>query len=135
MCEDYPKSQVSREDFVRHPASYWLVVDELPEEGFIPRLADSYWSKRAAIMVCQDEMTKDLLAAKVSTLLPLEGSRLKVVGFDALPTFKRTGNVVFVTVPKVEPGLDTGQWSVYERRDEPNGVRLCSVSMQLLSPY
>jgi len=34
-------------------------VDEIPEEGFTPRLADSYWSTGAAIMVCHDEMTKD----------------------------------------------------------------------------
>jgi hypothetical protein len=40
------------------------LVDELPEEGFTPRLVDSYWSKGAAILVCQDDMTKDWLAAK-----------------------------------------------------------------------
>jgi len=36
-------------------------VDGLPEEGFTPRLVDSYWTKGAAIMVCQDEETRDWL--------------------------------------------------------------------------
>jgi len=40
-------------------------------------------------MVCQDEVTKDWLAAKVPTLMAWKGSRLKVVGLEALPTFKR----------------------------------------------
>jgi hypothetical protein len=64
-------------------------VDELPEEGITPKLADSYWSKGAAIMACQDEPTKDWLAAKVPTLAAWEGSKFKVVGMDALPTYKR----------------------------------------------
>ena len=40
-------------------------------------------------MVCHDIMTKDWLAAKVATLAAWEGSRLKVVDLDALPTFKK----------------------------------------------
>jgi hypothetical protein len=36
-----------------------LLVDELPQEGFTPRLVNSYWAKGAAIMVCHNEMTKD----------------------------------------------------------------------------
>jgi hypothetical protein len=35
------------------------LVDELPEEGFTPGRVDSYWSKGEAVLVCQDEMTKD----------------------------------------------------------------------------
>jgi hypothetical protein len=59
-----------------------------------------------------------------------EGSRLKVVGLDALPTYKR----VVAWFPglmedmerlrRLNQGLDTGNWRVYERREEPNGVRL-----------
>jgi len=64
-------------------------MDELPEEGFTPRLVDSYWAKGAAIMVCHDILTKDWLAAKVLTLVVWEGSRLNIVGLDALPTYKR----------------------------------------------
>jgi len=64
-------------------------VDELPEEGFIPRLTDTYWTKGAANVVCQDEETKDWLACKLSTLTAWEGSRLKMVGLDALPTYKK----------------------------------------------
>ena len=64
-------------------------MDELPEEGFTPRLTDSYWAKGAAIMVCQDVPTMVWLTSKVPTLEGWEGSRLNVVGLDALPTFKR----------------------------------------------
>jgi hypothetical protein len=87
--EDYPKSQISWENFLDIQRAIGRLVDELPEEGLTPRLADSYWSKGAAIMICKDEPTKDWLAAKVPTLVAWEGSRLKVVGMDALPTYKR----------------------------------------------
>jgi hypothetical protein len=40
-------------------------------------------------MVCQYEETRDWLAAKVSTLVDWEGSRLKVVGLDDLSAYKR----------------------------------------------
>jgi hypothetical protein len=68
MCEDNMKSQVSREHFADIQRAIGQLVDELPEEGFTPRLADSYWSKGAAIMVCQDVSNKDWLASKVGTL-------------------------------------------------------------------
>jgi hypothetical protein len=51
VCEDYPRSQISRENFVDIQRAVGLLVDELPEEGFTPRMVDSYWAKGAAIMV------------------------------------------------------------------------------------
>jgi hypothetical protein len=65
------------------------LVDGLPEEGFTPRLVDSYWTKGAAIMVCQDEETRDWIAARVTTLVAWEGSRHKMVSRNALLTCKR----------------------------------------------
>jgi hypothetical protein len=63
-----------------------------------------------------------------------EGSRLKVVGMDALPTYKRVvawfpGPVedteqLLLRLRRLNRGLDTGNWRVYERKEEPNGVRL-----------
>ena len=52
-------------------------------------MGDFYWAKGTAIMVCQDEPIVDWLTSKVPTLEAWEGSRLKVVGLDALPTFKK----------------------------------------------
>ena len=134
MCDDYPKTQVSSEHFVDIQRAIGWLVDELPEEVFTPRLADSYWLKGAAIMVCQDEMTRDWLAAKVPTLVAWEGSRLKVVGMESLPTFKRVAawfpgptedtEQCFSRLRRLNQGLDTGQWRVYERREDPNGVCL-----------
>ena len=40
-------------------------------------------------MICHDEVTKDWLAARVPTLVAIEGSRFKLVGLDALRTYKR----------------------------------------------
>jgi len=40
-------------------------------------------------MVCHDELTKDWLAARVPTLVAWDSSRLKVVGLDAPPTYRR----------------------------------------------
>jgi hypothetical protein len=131
--EDYPKSQISRKNFLDIQRAIGRLVDELPE-GLTPRLADSYWSKGTAIMVCQDEPTKDLLAAKVPTLVAWEGSRLKVVGMDALPTYKRVVDWFLGPVEDTERhltrlrrlnrGLDSGALRVYERKEEANRVRL-----------
>ena len=87
--EGYPGIQTSRENFANVQRAIGRLVDELPEEGFTLSLVDSYWAKGTAIMVCQDEETRDWLAARVPTLVAWEGSRLKMVGLDALPTYKR----------------------------------------------
>jgi hypothetical protein len=89
VCEDYLGSQISKLNFTDIQRAIGRLVDELPEDGFTPRLVDSYWAEGAAIMVCHDELTKDWLAATVPTLVAWEGSRLKMVGLDALPTYKR----------------------------------------------
>jgi hypothetical protein len=104
------------------------------KRGSSPRLADSYWSKGPAFMVCQDESTKDWLAAMVPTLVAWEGSRLKVVGMDALPTYKTAvawfpGSVedterYLMRLRRLNWGLDTGHWRVYGRKEETKGVRL-----------
>jgi hypothetical protein len=56
-------------------------------------LVDSYWAKWAAIMVFQDEETRDCLAAKVPTLVAWVGFRLKMVGLDALAPYVFRGPV------------------------------------------
>jgi hypothetical protein len=88
-CEDYPRGKISRDNFADIQRAIGQLVDGLPEKGFTPKLVDSYWSKGAAIMVFQDEPTKYWLASQAPTMVAWEGSRLKVVGLDALPTYKR----------------------------------------------
>jgi hypothetical protein len=115
-------------------------VDELPEEDFTPRLVDTYWSKGAAIMVCQDMDTKEWLEKQAPSMAAWEGSRLKVVGMDALPTYKRVvawfpgpaedTERLLLRLCRLNRGLDTGNWRVYEHKEEPNGVPLCSASIQ-----
>ena len=134
VCENYPESQIAKENFTDIQRAIGRLVDELPEEGFTPRLVDSYWAKGAAIMVCHDELTKDWLAARVPTLVVWEGSRLKIVGLDALPTYKRVvawflgpaedAEWYLLQLRRLNQGLDTRHWRVYERREESNGVRL-----------
>ena len=89
VCEGYLGIQDSRENFADIQQAIRGLVYELHEEGFTPRLIDTYWTKGAAIMVCQDEETKDWLAGNVPTLTAWEGSRLKMMGLNALPTYKR----------------------------------------------
>ena len=85
-------------------------------------------------MVCHDELTKDWLAARVHALVVWEGSRLRLVGLDDFPTYKRAvawfpgsaggRGTVLVVAPQTEQGLDTRHWRVYERREESNGTCL-----------
>jgi hypothetical protein len=56
------------------------------------------------------------------------------VGLDALPTFQRVAawflgpvedtEQYFLRLCRLNQGLDTGQWRVYERREDTNGVHL-----------
>ena len=109
-------------------------MDELPEEGFISRLVDSCCAKGAAIKVCHDKSTRGWLAARVPTLVAWEGSRPKLMGLDTLPTYKRVvawfpapaedAERYFLRLRRLNQGLDTRHWRVYERREESNGVCL-----------
>ena len=65
VCEGYPRDQISRDNFIDIQRAIGRLVDGLPKEGLNPRLIDSYWSKGAAVMVCQDEPTRDWLADKI----------------------------------------------------------------------
>jgi hypothetical protein len=135
VCEDYPGRQISKENFTDIQRAISRLMDELPEEGFTPKLVDSYWAKGAAtIMVCHDVPTRDCLAVRVPTLVAWEGSRLKVVGLDELPTYRSRaawfpGPVeetehYFLRLRRLNRGLDTGHWRVYEHKEEPNGFHL-----------
>jgi hypothetical protein len=53
-------------------------------------------------MVCQDAQTGDWLVSKVPTLKAWKGSRLKMVGLDALPTYKRVMAWFLVPVEDME---------------------------------
>jgi hypothetical protein len=109
-------------------------MDELPEEGFTPGVADTYWAKGAAIMVCQDHEACDWLTELVPNMTAWEDSRLKVVRLEALPTFKRVPawfpgpvedtDTFLRRLRRLNRGLETAHWRVYERREESNGVRL-----------
>jgi hypothetical protein len=86
-----------------------------------------YWPER------QGE-TRDWLDSKVLTLTAWEGSRLKMMGLDALPTHKRVvawfpGPVedtwlYFQRLCRLNQGLDANHWRIYELKKGPNGVHL-----------
>ena len=42
VCEDYPEDQVSKDNFNNIQWAIGGLVDELPEEGFTPRLVDMF---------------------------------------------------------------------------------------------
>jgi hypothetical protein len=126
VCEDYPRTLITKEKLVEIQRAIGRLVNGLPEEGFTPRMVDTNWSKGAAIMVCHDKETCDWLAGAVPTLAAWEGSRLKMVGLDALSTYKRVvawfpspveeTERYFQHLRRLNRGLTTGQWRVYERR-------------------
>lgn len=70
----------------------------------------------------------------IQTLKAWEGSRLKMVGLDALPTCKGVVTLLLGPVEDTEyyvqghcrqnQGLDTVYWRVYEHKGEPIGVHL-----------
>ena len=51
VCEDNPRGQISRDNFADIKRAIGRLVDGLAEEGFTPRLVDSYWAMGSAIMV------------------------------------------------------------------------------------
>jgi hypothetical protein len=134
VCEDYPKTQITKENFVDILHVIDRLVDELPEEGLTTRLVDSYWAKGAAISACHDEQTKHWLTTTAPTMGSWKGSRLKAVEMDALLAYKRVAawfpcpvedtERYFSRLCRLNGGLDTGNWRVYERREEPYGVHL-----------
>jgi hypothetical protein len=134
VCEDYPETQIPRERFGDIQKDVGRLADGLPEEGFTMQLLDTYWSKGAATMVCQDQDTCDRFARLAPTLMAWEGSRFKVVEMDALPVFKRVTawfpgppedtETLFQRFRRLNRGLEPKQWRVYERKEKPHGVRL-----------
>ena len=110
VCDVYPGFQVSRENFLSTQRTICGLVDELPEEGFTPRLIDTYWTKGAAVVVCQDEGTRDWLGSKVPTPTAVEGSRFKMVCQGTFPTHKK----VVAWLPG--PVEDKGQYLQWLRR-------------------
>jgi hypothetical protein len=70
----------------------------------------------------------------IQTLKAWEVSRLKMVGLDALPTYKGVVALLLGPLEDTERyvqglcrrnrGLDTGYWRVYECKGEPSGVHL-----------
>lgn len=62
ICFGYPEVQVSKQNFMNIQQAIGGHADELPEEGFIHMLIDTYWAKRAAIVVCQDKASWDWLS-------------------------------------------------------------------------
>ena len=134
VCENYPESQISKENFTDIQQAIGWLVCEFPEDGFTKRLVDSYWAKGTAKMVCHYELTKDWLAARVGILVAREGFRLMLAGLDAIPTFKRVvawfpgpledAEQYMLRLRRLNQGLNTRQWRVCERSVESNGVRL-----------
>jgi hypothetical protein len=133
VCEDYPGNHVSKNNFVAIQKAVARQGDKLPEKGFTAGLVDSYWAKGTAIMVYQDQETCDWLTGSVPYMTGWEGCRFKVMSLVALPTFKRVaawipGPVEYTDTSlrrlrRLNRGLETAQRRVYERREEPNGVR------------
>jgi hypothetical protein len=80
-------------------------------------------------VICHDEETHNWLSNNVTSLKIWEGSRLKIMGLEALPNHKRVvawfsgpaedTERYFQRLSRLNQGLNTSQWRVYERKEEP----------------
>jgi hypothetical protein len=75
ICDGYLKVQVSKDGFGKIQRAIGGLVDEVPEEGFTPKLIDTYWAIRAAIVVYL-ETIKDWQGREVPKM-NVEGGGLK----------------------------------------------------------
>jgi hypothetical protein len=129
--DGYLKVQVTKDDFEKIQRAISGLADGLPEEGFTPKLVDTYWAKGATFLVCLDEEAKDWLGREVPKMNVGEGSKLRMVGLEVLPTYKRVvawfpgpgedTERLFQRLRRLNRGLDTSQWRNLK------GYALCSV--------
>jgi hypothetical protein len=85
-------------------------------------------------VVCLDEETKEWLGRELPKMNVREGSKLRMVGLEALPTYKRVVawfpgprkdmERLFQRLRRLSRGLDASQWRVPESKEKPKGVRL-----------
>jgi hypothetical protein len=134
ICDGYPKAQVTKDDFEKIQRAIGGLVDGLPEDGFTPKLVNTYWAKGATTAVCLHEETKAWLGTEVPKMNVGDGSKLHMVGLQVLPTYKRAVawfpgpgedmEHLFQRLHRLNQALDTSQWRAYEHKEEPNRVRL-----------
>jgi hypothetical protein len=107
------------------------LVDELPEESFIPRLINTYWERGAAISVAR---TSRPGIGRVVRYQPIRHGRLKMVGLEAPPTYKRVvawfldpmedTEHYFQQLCRLNQEPNTDHWRFYEYKEESNRVCL-----------
>jgi hypothetical protein len=68
ICNGYLEVWASKENFINIHRTISRLADGLPEEGFTPRLINTYCAKGAAIVVYQDEETQDWPGSDVPNL-------------------------------------------------------------------
>jgi len=117
---------VSKENFFNIQRAIDGLVDGLPEEGFTHKLIDTYRDKGATKVVCRGKETLNWLDSNVSSLEGWDYSRLKMFGLESLPAYKRVvawfpGHTAdteryFRRFRRLNQGLNSGQWGVYERK-------------------
>jgi hypothetical protein len=143
VYEDYLETQIPREKFVDIQKGVDRLADGLPEEGFTLQLLNAYWSKRAVIMVCQDQETCDWFARSAPTLTAWEGSRFKLVEMDALPIFKRITawfpgppddtETLFMRLRRLNQSLKPKQWRVYKHKEHHRVRLVLSIDQSLVT--
>jgi hypothetical protein len=142
VCNGCLDVQVSKENLINIQRAVDGLVGAFSEDGFIPKLVGTYWAKGAAIMVCQDKETRDWLWSNVPVMKAWEGCRLKVFAPCKRVAAWFSGpsedlERLFQHLFWLKEGLNTGQWKLYERKEElGGGVCLCLVLIcGLLHPW
>ena len=143
VCNGYLDVQVSKENLINiQRAIGGLGGRAFSEGGLIPKLIGTYWAKGAAIVVCQDKETRDWLWSNVPVMKAWEGCRLEVFAPCKRVAAWFSGpsegmECLFQHLVWLKEGLNTGQWRLYECKEElSGGVCLCLVPIcGLLHPW
>jgi hypothetical protein len=128
VCEDYLVTPISKDNFV---GGYTEGCVQAPRRGVHPQAG------RLLLGQNQYQETCEWLARSVPTLKAWEGSRLKIVGLDALPTFKRVTawfpcpvkdtEALFRHLCRLNRGLEAGNEGHMSTRRNLMWYSLCSV--------
>lgn len=88
VCVGYLEAQVSKENFVNIQQAIGGLVDELLKEGFTSRLIDSYRQKEPPLWYARTRRPRTGWVVRYQLLRHGRTLRFKMVGLEALPTYK-----------------------------------------------
>jgi hypothetical protein len=88
VCDGYLETQVSKKNFVNIQQAIGGLWDELPKKGFTSRLINTYQQKELPLWYARMRRPGTGWVVRYQLLRYGRTFRLKIVGLEALPTYK-----------------------------------------------